>query len=108
MATAAAKPAKLTDALVNEYMDELVKLEAAKATCKPHSDKCKSLKEQIDAAFMKLGKDKKKVGSWLLSLFKKRGSVPWKAELTKRVSSDELAEIEAGVFEILHVDIQPA
>lgn len=108
MAKAPAKPAKLTESLVAEYMGEVEKLEAAKAAVKPLADKVKSLKDQIDTAFLALGKDKKKIGAWIVSLFTKRGSVPWKAELTKRVTSEELAAIEASVPDKFEVEIQPA
>lgn len=108
MSKPSAKPAKLTESLVTEYMGEVEKLETAKAAVKPLADKVRSLKDQIDTAFLALGKDRKKIGAWILSLFTKRGSVPWKAELTKRVTSEELAAIEASVPDKLEVEIQPA
>jgi peptidoglycan hydrolase CwlO-like protein len=108
MAKAPAKPAKLNESLINEYMGEVEKLEAAQAAVKPLADKVKSLKEQIDTAFLALGKEKKKLGQWILSLFTKRGSVSWKTELTKRVTSEELAAIEASVPDKFVVEVQPA
>ncbi len=108
MPKAPAKPVKLTESLVTEYMDEVAKLEAAEAAVKPLDDKVKSLKKQIDTAFLALGKDKKKLGQWILSLFTKRGSVSWKTELTKRVTSEELAAIEAEVPDKFVVEVQHA
>lgn len=108
MNTATAKPAKLTSALIDEYFAESAKLDEAKKALKPLVDKTNQLYEQIDTAFRATGKDKKKVGSWLLSLLRKKGSVPWKNELIKRVSSDELQAIEAAVPEKVEVEIKPA
>jgi hypothetical protein len=108
MATDTAKPVKLTEALVNEYLDEENKVTEAKAALKPLADKAKSLYEQIEAAFLKLGKDKKKVGKYILSVLKKRGGVQWKSELAKRLSSDELKAIEAAVPEKVEVEIKEA
>jgi hypothetical protein len=108
VATATAKPAKLTEALIDDYLAEAKKVEDAKAALKPLSDKANSLYDQIEAAFLKCGKEKKKVGRFLLNRLKKRGNVPWKAELTKRLSSDELKAIEAAVPEKIEVEIKEA
>jgi hypothetical protein len=111
MSTPAAKPAKspkLSEALIDEYFAELAKLDDAKKALKPLTDKTKQLLTDIETAFLALGKDKRKVGRWLLSQLKKKGSVPWKDELVKRLTSDELKAIEAAVPEKTTVDIQPA
>jgi hypothetical protein len=108
MATAIAKPAKLSEALIDEYFAEEKKVADAKAALKPLTDKANSLYAQIETAFLQCGKDKKKVGRFILSQLKKRGNVPWKAELTKRLSSDELKAIEAAVPEKVEVEIKEA
>jgi hypothetical protein len=103
-----AKPAKLSEALIDEYFAESAKLDAAKKELKPLADKTKQLLESIETAFLACGKDKRKVGRWLLTQLKKKGSVPWKDELVKRLTSTELKAIEAAVPEKITVDIQPA
>lgn len=108
MPATAAKPAKLNESLVSEYMAECEKLDAAKAAMKPLSDKVNQLYAQIDEAFGNTGKAKTKVGQWVLSWLTKKGSTPWKQELLKRISSDELATIEAAVPPKTEVDIQAA
>ena len=108
MATATAKPAKLTEALIDQWFAESAKVEEAKAALKPLVDKCNGLYEQIEAAFLKCGKDKKKVGRFVLSLLKKRGNVQWKAELVKRLSSVELEAIQAAAPEKVEVEIKAA
>lgn len=108
MVTTTAKPAKLTPALIDEYQTEVERLEKAKQDLKPLADKVNQLYDQIDTAFRATGKDKKKVGRWLLSLITKKGSVPWKNELIKRVSSDELKAIEAAVPTKTEIDITQA
>jgi Zn-dependent M32 family carboxypeptidase len=103
-----AKPAKLTEALINEYFDESEKLKEAKETLKPLADKVNSLYDQIESSFLACGKDKKKVGKWLLNRLTKKGSVPWKNELVKRLTSDELKAIEAAAPEKTEVEIKAA
>tara|TARA_R110000868_G_scaffold119539_2_gene317415 strand:+ start:528 stop:863 length:336 start_codon:yes stop_codon:yes gene_type:complete len=102
------KPFRLTESVIDEYFAETKKLEAAKKKVKPLEDKTKQLLKSIEAAFLELEKDKRKVGRWLLSKLKKKGSVPWKEELVKRLSSDELKAIESAVPEKTTVDIQLA
>jgi len=108
MVTATAKPAKLTEALIDEYMLEQQKADEAKAALKTLVDKANSLYEQIEAAFLKLGKDKKKVGRFVLSLLRKRGNVQWKAELMKRINSEQLKAIQDATEEKVEVDIKEA
>ncbi len=108
MATATAKPAKLTESLINEYFVEASKVDEAKAALKPLVDKCNGLYEQIETAFKSLGKDKKKVGRFILSLMKKRGNVAWKNELVKRLSSEELEAIQSAAPEKVEVEIKEA
>lgn len=106
MATATAKPVKLTEALIDEYFLEAQKVDEAKAALKPLVDKANSLYDQISAAFLKLGKDKKKVGRFALQLIRKRGGVPWKAIAMNHISSEELESIQAAQPEKLEVDIK--
>ena len=103
-----AKPPKLSEALIDEYFAENIKLEAAKKELKPLTDKVNQIWSHIEAAFLACGKDKRKVGRFILNLAKKRGSVPWKAELVKRLTSKELKAIEAAVPEKDTVEIQEA
>jgi len=103
-----AKPAKLTEALIDEYFLEAQKVDEAKAALKPLVDKANSLYDQIEAAFIKLGKDKKKVGRFALTLLRKRGGVQWKAELMKRINSEELEAIQNATPEKLEVEIKEA
>ena len=108
MATATAKPAKLTEALIDEYMLEQQKADEAKAALKTLVDKANSLYEQIETAFLKLGKDKKKVGRFILALLRKRGNVQWKAELMKRINSEQLKAIQDATEEKVEVEIKEA
>lgn len=103
-----AKPAKLTEALIDEYFLEAQKVDEAKAALKPLVDKSNSLYDQIEQAFLKLGKDKKKVGRFMLTLNRKRGNVQWKAELMKRINSEELEVIQAATEEKIEIDIKEA
>lgn len=105
MVTATAKPAKLTEALIDEYFLEAQKVEEAKAALKPLVDKANSLFEQIEAAFLKLGKDNKKVGRFMVRLLRKRGNVQWKNELMKRINSEELEAIQESTPENVEVAI---
>lgn len=102
------KQAKLSEALIDEYFAEATKLEDAQKELKPLTDKTKQLLASIEAAFLSCGKDKRKVGRWLLTLTKKKGSVPWKNELVKRLTSDELKAIESAVPEKDTVEIAEA
>lgn len=108
MATATAKPAKLTEALIDEYFLEAQKVDEAKAALKSLVDKANSLYDQISTAFLKLGKDKKKVGRFVLSMLRKRGNVQWKTELMKRINSEELEAIQDATPEKVEVDIKEA
>lgn len=101
-----AKPAKLTEALIDEFFSESQKLKEAQALLKPSADKVKSLLEQIETAFRACEKDKRKVGRFMLLLTKKKGTVGWKDELVKRLSSDELKAIEDAVPEKTVVEIK--
>ena len=105
MVNATAKPAKLTEALIEEYFLEAQKVEEAKAALKPLVDKANSLFEQIEAAFLKLGKDNKKVGRFMVRLLRKRGNVQWKNELMKRINSEELEAIQESTPEKVEVAI---
>ena len=102
------KPPKLSEALIDEYFAECEKLEAAKKELKPLTDKTKQLLSHIETAFLAFGKDKRKVGRFILNLVKKRGSVPWKDELVRRLTSDELKAIESAVPEKDTVEITEA
>jgi hypothetical protein len=104
----AAKPAKLTEALIDEYFLEAQKVDEAKAALKPLVDKANSLYDQISAAFLALGKDKKKVGRFMVALLRKRGNVQWKTELMKRINSEELEAIQNATEEKVEVDITEA
>ena len=108
MATATAKPAKLTEALIDEYFLEAQKVDEAKAALKPLVDKANSLYDQISTAFLNLGKDKKKVGRFMLLVLRKRGNVQWKSELMKRINSEELEAIQNATEEKVEVDIKEA
>lgn len=111
MVTATAKPAKpvkLTESLIDEYMLEQQKADEAKAALKPLVDKANSLYDQIEKAFIATGKDKKKVGRFMLTLLRKRGGVQWKTELMKRINSEELESIQNATEEKVEVDIKEA
>lgn len=90
-------PTKLTPELIQAYKDELAKLDELKAKCKPVSDRANALLDHIAELMAKTKKDVKIVGTHRLGYVEKSGSVSWKTELAKRVSSDELATIEKGV-----------
>ena len=104
----APKAPKLSESLIDEYFAEAAKVDTAKAELKPLVDKANSLYDQIETAFLALGKDKKKIGRFMIEQAKKRGSVQWKSELAKRVTSDELKAIEAAVPEKVVVEIKEA
>jgi len=92
---AAALPTKLTAELIDAYKAEVKKQDALKAQLKPVNDRVNALFEHISDLMEKTKKDVRIVGDHRLAYEEKRGSVPWKTELAKRVSSDELAKIEA-------------
>lgn len=103
-----AKPARLTEALIDEYFLEAQKVDEAKAALKPLVDKANSLYEQIEAAFLALGKDSKKVGRFLVRLLRKPGNVQWKTELMKRINSEDLKAIQDATPEKVEVDVKEA
>ena len=103
-----AKPAKLTEALIDEYFLEAQKVDEAKAALKPLVDKANSLYDQISTAFLKLGKDNKKVGRFAVRLLRKAGNVQWKTELMKRINSEDLKAIQDATPEKVEVDIKEA
>lgn len=90
-------PTKLTPELIQAYKDELVKLDELKSKIKPVSDRANALFGHIAELMEKSKKDVRIVGTHRLAYVEKSGSVLWKTELAKRVSSDELATIESGV-----------
>lgn len=94
---AAALPTKLTPELIATYKAELAKLDALKLQLKPVNDRVNALFDHIAELMEKTKKDVRIVGDHRLAYVEKRGSVPWKAELAKRVSSEELTKIEASV-----------
>ena len=108
MPDVAEKPPKLTAELVDAYLAEEEKLKAAKAALKPTADKSSELYKQIHAAMLACGKISRKVGPHQLRLVTKKGSVGWKTELVKRLSSEELAAIEAAAPTTTAVEIDAA
>lgn len=99
MATAAAKPPKLTESMVSEFLlAESAALEK-KAELKPLADKVGQLYDQLHEAMLASGKTRKKVGAYTLVLETVRGGVGWKKELVKRVTAEELEAIEASAPE---------
>lgn len=107
MATAAAKPVKLTARLIEDYFAELARVNEAKAALKPLQDKANDLLGHIEKGFLALGVQKKKLGKFLMTLATKPGSVQWKAELVKRLTSEELEAIQSAAPEKVQVEITP-
>lgn len=90
-------PTKLTVGLLESYKAEVAKQDELKAKLKPVNDRVSALFSHIEELMEKTKKDVRIVGEHRLAYVEKRGSVPWKSELAKRVSSDELEKIEATV-----------
>jgi hypothetical protein len=90
-------PTKLTVDLLNLYKAEVAKLDELKLQLKPVNDRVNALFSHIEELMEKTKKDVRIVGEHRLAYVEKRGNVQWKAELAKRVPSDELAKIEAAV-----------
>lgn len=108
MSSTGNKPPKITEAEVDEYLAESAKLEEAKRALKPQTDKVNQLYDRLHDAMVAAGIESKKVGKHRLFLLKKSKPVQWKQALVSRVSSEELASIQAAAGEKTELDIKPA